>query len=144
MTNLNHLIIVIIVIQLKIFFIKLVLIIIINKFFHFNIKQKNTIEEINKNNENNNKDEEFMPFELSGIFIDKLNNIKNILLKEIKLKKWKYKIKKNGYLIYKDENQFDIDINKYNNNIYIIKTLKRQGKYKIYNNIIRNITSKLK
>ena len=85
-----------------------------------------------------------MPFELSGIFIDKLNNIKNILLKEIKLKKWKYKIKKNGYLIYKDENQFDIDINKYNNNIYIIKTLKRQGKYKIYNNIIRNITSKLK
>ena len=112
--------------------------------FPFHYKEKNTIEEINNNKENKNKDEEYMPFELNGIFIDKLNNIKNILLKEIKLKKWKYKIKKNGYLIYKDENQFDIDINKYNNNIYIIKTLKRQGKYKIYNNIIRNITSKLK
>ena len=53
--------------------------------FPFHYKEKNTIEEINNNKENKNKDEEYMPFELNGIFIDKLNNIKNILLKEIKL-----------------------------------------------------------
>ena len=112
--------------------------------FYFKEKDKNTIEEIN-NNDNKNKDEIFIPFDLNTLFIDKVNNIKNILLKEIKLRKLKYKIKKNGYIIYMDENQFEIDINKIKNNIYIIKTVKRQGKYQINNkNIIMNIISKIK
>ena len=113
--------------------------------FSFNSNIKSTIEEIDiEKSENKIKDDNFKPFDLGFIFIKKLNDIKEILTKEMKLKKYKYKMKKNGYLLYKNDNQIELDFYKINNNIYNIKVMRKQGKYINCKSIIKNIISKIK
>ena len=115
------------------------------QYFPFNSNIKNTIEEIDiEKTENKIKDDNFKPFDLDFIFIKKLNDIKEILIKEMKLKKYKYKMKKNGYLLYKNDNQIELDFYKINNNIYNIKAMRKQGKYNNCKNIIKNIISKIR
>jgi hypothetical protein len=74
------------------------------------------------------------------------NDIKNTLKEIISNKKLKYKVKKNGYLVYKNDNQIEFEINKINNenNLYIIRVVKRQGNYLICKDIIKNIINKIK
>ena len=100
----------------------------------------------NNNNENKNKDDEIelKPFDLNLIFGHKLNYIKDIIIKELKTKKWKYSIKKNKFFINKNECQIEFNINKLNDNIFIIKAVKRTGNYQLFKDIIRYISSKLK
>ena len=108
---------------------------------------KRSIEENeneNEKKETNNQIDIFKPFDLEFLFIKKLNDIKEILSKEIKLKKYKYKNKKNGYLIYKNENIIELDICKINNNCYNIKVKRSQGNYQNCKAIIKNLVSKLK
>ena len=106
---------------------------------------KRSIEEVdNEKREENKKIDIFKPFDLEFLFIKKLNDIKEILSKEIKLKKYKYKNKKNGYLIYKNENIIEIDICKINNNSYNIKIKRNQGNIQNCKNIIKHLISKLK
>ena len=114
--------------------------------FSINSNIKKNIEEIDKENtDNKDKDENFKPLDLDFIFIKKLNDIKEIITKEMKLKKYKYKIKKNGYLLYKNKNQIELDFHKINNNnLYNIKVMKKQGNYLSCKNIIKNLVSKLK
>ena len=109
--------------------------------------------EITKNNEykDNKNKEEIVLFDLGFIFMNKLNILKENILKELKelndKKKWTYKIKKNVYLIKKNENQIEFEINKINNennnNLFIIKVMKKQGNNQICKDIIKNIINKL-
>jgi hypothetical protein len=101
---------------------------------------KKTIEDF----ENENKDDNFKPFDLDFIFIKNMNYIKEIVSKEIQLKKYKGKNKKNSFLIYKNNNHIEINISKINNNIYNIKVKKKQGNFQIFKNIIKSIVYKLK
>ena len=102
----------------------------------------------NNNNEIKNKDDDdnIQIFDLDLIFIHKLDYIKEIIAKELKLKKWKCKVKKNKYFISKNECQIEFNINKINNNnnIFIIKVMKKQGNYQICKDIIKYIANKLK
>ena len=101
---------------------------------------KKTIEDF----ENENKDDNFKPFDLDFIFIKNMNYIKEIVSKEIQLKKYKGKNKKNSFLIYKNNNHIELNISKINNNIYNIKVKKKQGNFQIFKNIIKSIVYKLK
>ena len=118
------------------------------RFFPFPINIKKTIEEKkteNKNNEINKMNDDFKPFDLNFIYIKEFNSIKESLIKEIKSKKWKYKIKTHGYLIYKKDNQIKLEINRCkDNNLYIIRIIKNKGDNKIYKNMIKQIIYKLK
>jgi len=117
--------------------------------FSTNIKNRlNGNELINRDNDyNENKDkDEIKPFDLNSIFINNINSIKSILKDFINSKKWKYKVKKNGYLIYKSENQIDFDICKIDSNInlYVIRIAKKEGNSQACKEIIKNIAFKLK
>ena len=95
--------------------------------------------------ENKDKDE-IKPFDLNSIFMNNINDIKSILKDFINSKKWRYKVKKNGYLIYKNENQINFDINRIDNNInlYVIRIAKKEGNSQVCKEMIKNIVSKLK
>ena len=115
----------------------------------FQMKYKEKLgenEKSNKNDYKNNKEEEneFKPFDLNLICGLKLNYIKDIIIKELKTKKWKYSIKKNKFSINKNECQIEFNINKINDNIFIIKAVKRTGNYQLFKDIIRYISSKIK
>ena len=109
------------------------------------------IENINNEYKEIKTQGEIIPYDLSFIFMNKLNVLKENILKELKemneKKKWIYKIKKNLYTIKKNENQVDFEINKINddnNNLFIIKVMKKQGNYQMCRDIIKNIIYKLK
>ena len=121
------------------------------KVFPFSTKIKNRFNRNELTNQANDytesKDkEEFHPFDLNLIFMNNIRDIKSILKNFINAKKWKYKVKKNGYLIYKNENQIDFDINKIDSNInlYVVRIAKKEGNSQICKEIIKNIVSKLK
>ena len=99
-----------------------------------------------KNNEFKESKIEVEPFDLDFIFMNNINDIKNSLKEITNNKKWKYKIKKNGYLVYKNDNQIEFEFNKINNenNLYIIRVVKRQGNYLICKDIIKYIINKIK
>jgi len=118
-----------------------------------NYKEKTgEVDAPNKNNNNHNEiknkddDDNIEIFDLNLIFIHKLDYIKEIIAKELKLKKWKCKVKKNKYFISKNDCQIELNINKINNNnnIFIIKVMKKQGNYQICKEIIKYIAYKLK
>ena len=121
------------------------------RIFPFSTNMKNRINgnELTKrdNDYKENKDkDEIKPFDLNSIFMNNINGVKGILKDFISSKKWKYKVKKNGYLIYKGENQIDFDINRIDNNInlYVIRIAKKEGNSQICKELIKNIVSKLK
>ena len=121
------------------------------RIFPFSTNMKNRINgnELTKrdNDYKENKDkDEIKPFDLNSIFMNNINGVKGILKDFISSKKWKYKVKKNGYLIYKGENQIDFDINRIANNInlYVIRIAKKEGNSQICKELIKNIVSKLK
>ena len=117
--------------------------------FSTNIKNRiNGNELTNRDNdykENKDKDE-IKPFDLNSIFMNNISGVKSILKDFINSKKWKYKVKRNGYLIYKGENQIDFVINIIDSNInlYVIRIAKKEGNTQICKEIIKNIVSKLK
>ena len=110
------------------------------KIFQFSVNNKKTIEDC----ENDTKDDIFKPFDLDFLFIKNGNYIKEIISKEIKLKKYKSKIKKYSFLIYKNDNQIELNICKIGNNIYNIRVMKKRGNYQNCKNIIKSIVYKLK
>jgi hypothetical protein len=112
-----------------------------------NVKKRNDDNEIEiKINDFKESKAEVDPFDLDFIFMNNANDIKNVLKEIITNKKLKYKVRKNGYLVYKNNNQIEFEINKINNenNLYIIRVVKRQGKYHIFKDIIKNIINKIK
>ena len=112
-----------------------------------NVKKRNDDNEIEiKMNDFKESKGEVEPFDLDFIFMNNSNDIKNTLKEIISNKKLKYKVKKNGYLVYKNDNQIEFEINKINNenNLYIIRVVKKQGNYLICKDIIKNIINKIK
>ena len=112
-----------------------------------NTKKRNDDNEIEiKINDFKESKAEVDPFDLDFIFMNNANDIKNVLKEIITNKKLKYKVRKNGYLVYKNNNQIEFEINKINNenNLYIIRVVKKQGNYLICKDIIKNIINKIK
>ena len=115
------------------------------KFFSSNYD----LDEENNNNFENHR-EYLEPFDLNSIFIQKIDIIKERIIKEGELKKWKNRIKKKGCFLSKNNEQIDFNIKTFNNdinsniNIAIVKAIKKKGSIQICKNIIKNIICKMK
>ena len=85
------------------------------------------VEEFKQNNE---KKKDNLPFDLNSIIIDKLQNLKNKILKEIRRIRVIPTITKNKILCRKDEIYFEINIIKlsYIDDGYILKFIKKNEK----------------
>ena len=85
------------------------------------------VEEFKQNNE---KKKDNLPFDLNSIIIDKLQNVKNKILKEIRRIRIIPTITKNKILCRKDEIYFEINIIKlsYIDDGYILKFIKKNEK----------------
>ena len=112
--------------------------------------QKKIDFEEDKNNKVENNYEYLKPFDLSSIFIQKFEIIKERIIKEGEHKKWKHRIMKKGCLLSKNSEQIDFNIktfnidNNQNSNIAIIKAIKKKGNIQVCKNLIKNIICKLK
>jgi len=103
----------------------------------------NTIDQNNKNKKQN-KEEHFKPFDLSSIFFNKIENIKEKIIKESENKKWKNKIRKRGCLLSKNNETIDFNIYISNNiNIVIVKAIKKKGNIQKCKSFINFIINKL-
>ena len=87
------------------------------------------------------------PFDLSSIFFQKSNVIKEKIIKEAENKKWKNRIKKNGCILSKNNEQIDFNIKSFNyddSNMTIIKATKNKGNSQKCKSLIKAILYKLK
>ena len=110
------------------------------RFFKSNF---NTIDNNNKNKKQN-IEEYFEPFDLSSIFFNKIDNIKEKIIKESENKKWKNRIRKKGCLLSKNNEAIDFNINKSNNfHIVIVKAIKKKGDIQKCKSFINFIINKL-
>ena len=92
-------------------------------------------------------DEYFKPFDLSSIFFQKSNIIKEKILKEAENKKWKNRIKKNGFILSKNNEQIDFNIKSFNyenSKMTILKAIKNKGDSPKCKSLIKAILFKLK
>ena len=91
-----------------------------------------------------NIEEYFEPFDLSSIFFNKIDNIKEKIVKESENKKWKNRIRKKGCLLSKNNEAIDFNINKSNNfHIVIVKAIKKKGDIQKCKSFINFIINKL-
>jgi hypothetical protein len=87
---------------------------------------------------------------LSSIFIQKIDVIKEKIVKEGEHKKWKNRIKKKGCILSKNQEQIDFNIKEFknyfdtNSRISIVKALKIKGNNQICKTLIKSIIYKLK
>ena len=104
----------------------------------------NTIDNNEKNKKQNNE-EHLEPFDLSSIFFNKIDNIKEKIIKEGENKKWKNRIRKKGCILSKNnEIIIDFNINISNNfNIVIVKAIKQKGNLQKCKSFINFIINKL-
>ena len=118
-----------------------------NKSIKHTHRYRNT--EINLLEEEDKINFEMKVFDLNTILYYKnyndIKDMKDNINKEFDNKKIKYKLKKNKYCCYKNDNKFDIEICPINEakNIYIIKGIKKIGNYKIIKDIYKLILTKL-
>jgi len=113
------------------------------RFFNSNF---NTIENKSENKSEIN-DEHFEPFDLSSLFFQKSNVIKEKIIKEAENKKWKNRIKKNGCILSKNNEQIDFIIKSFNyedSKMAILKTIKNKGDSQKCKSLIKAILYKLK
>ena len=128
-----------------------------NQAFHFksNIKKRffysnQNLDDNDNNSKTDNSCDYLQPFDLSSIFIQKIDLIKEKIIKEGEHKKWKIRIKKKGCVVSKNQEQIDFNIKEFNNNydsnsrISIVKALKTKGNNQISKALIKNIIYKLK
>ena len=128
-----------------------------NQVFHIksNIKKRFFNSNYNFDDTENNsktffKCDYLQPFDLSSIFIQKIDVIKEKIVKEGEHKKWKNRIKKKGCILSKNQEQIDFNIKEFNNyfdtnsRISIIKALKIKGNNQISKALIKSIIYKLK
>ena len=108
------------------------------RFFKSNFK---TIEN-NDKSKIDNKEEYFEPFDLSSIFFNNIDNIKENIIKAGESKKWKYRVKKKGCVLSKNNEQIDFNICN-NCNIAIVKAIKKKGNIQKCKSIINLIISKI-
>ena len=108
------------------------------RFFKSNFK---TIEN-NDKSKIDNKEEYFEPFDLSSIFFNNIDSIKENIIKAGESKKWKYRVKKKGCVLSKNNEQIDFNICN-NCNIAIVKAIKKKGNIQKCKSIINLIISKI-
>ena len=102
------------------------------------------------NSRPNNDSEYFEPFDLSSIFIQNLDIIKDKIIKEAEHKKWRNKLKKKGCFLSKKTEQIDFNFNAFKigndskSNITIIKAVKKKGNFQRCKSFIKSILCKLK
>ena len=108
------------------------------RFFKSNFK---TIENKDKS-KIDNKEEYFEPFDLSSIFFNNIDSIKENIIKAGESKKWKYRVKKKGCVLSKNNEQIDFNICN-NCNIAIVKAIKKKGNIQKCKSIINLIISKI-
>ena len=113
------------------------------RFFNSNFT---TIENKSENKSEIN-DEYFEPFDLSSLFFQKSNIIKEKIIKEAENKKWKNRIKKNGCILSKNNEQVDFTIKSFNyedSKMTILKAIKNKGDSQKCKSLIKAILYKLK
>ena len=108
------------------------------RYFKSNFK---TIEN-NDKSKIDNKEEYFEPFDLSSIFFNNIDSIKENIIKAGESKKWKYRVKKKGCVLSKNNEQIDFNICN-NCNIAIVKAIKKKGNIQKCKSIINLIISKI-
>ena len=102
-----------------------------------------TLDNNDKNKKPNNN-EYFKPFDLSSIFFNKIDNIKEKIIKEGEAKKWKNRIRKKGCILSKNNETIYFNINISNNfNIVIVKAIKKKGNIQKCKSFINFIINKL-
>jgi cell division protein FtsX len=95
---------------------------------------------LNYNNIQNFEDKSYIPFGLSSlIFYNKENEIKNSLVKELNIQKVKFSEKKNKISCFKKNYKFEINIEKMDKNIFVIKFLRKEERNHFYKDFILNI-----
>ena len=98
----------------------------------------------NDKNKKPNNNEYFKPFDLSSIFFNKIDNIKEKIIKEGEAKKWKNRIRKKGCILSKNNETIYFNINISNNfNIVIVKAIKKKGNIQKCKSFINFIINKL-
>ena len=127
-----------------------------NKYIVTKIKEKQNLKFINKkdikiNVKNNilidksinisNKNT-YIPFDLlSLVFYGKENEIKESLIKELNNKRVKHSEKKNKIICFKNDLRFELNIDKLDKNLFIIKYLIKKERNSIYKDLFLNILS---
>ena len=85
------------------------------------------------------------PFDLASlVFYDKENEIKNSLIKELNIKKVKYNEKKNKISCFKQNLRFELNIEKIDKNLYVIRFLRNKERNSIYKDLFLNIINAYK
>ena len=75
----------------------------------------------------------------SIIFYDKENEIKNSLIKELNIKRVKYNEKKNKISCFKQNLRFELNIEKFGKNLYVIRFLRNKERNSFYKDLFLNI-----
>ena len=85
------------------------------------------------------------PFDLASLaFYDKENEIKNSLIKELNIKKVKYNERKNKISCFKQNLRFELNIEKIDKNLYVIRFLRNKERNSIYKDLFLNIINAYK